>query len=77
MHGQAADLTLVKMDSAGIFTNQSANHVEAGRLAGTIGAEQTDNFATADFYIDVVHHHQVLKTLYKALDLKGGQSIAS
>ena len=49
MHGQAADLTLVKMDRAGIFTNQPANHVEAGRLAGTIGAEQTDNFATADF----------------------------
>jgi len=49
MHRQAADLTLVKMDSAGIFTNQPANHVKAGRLAGAIGAEQTDNLATADF----------------------------
>ena len=49
MHRQAADLTLVKMDGASIFANQPANYVEAGRLAGAIGAEQTDDFATADF----------------------------
>ena len=77
MHRQSADFALAKMDGAGIFANQPANHVEAGRLTSAIGAEQTDNFATADFQIDVVHNRQVLKTFYKALDLKGGQSIAS
>ena len=49
MHRQTADLTLVKVDGAGIFTNQPADHVEAGRLAGAVGAEQTDDFASADF----------------------------
>ena len=55
MHRQATDLTLVKMDGAGIFTNQPANHVEAGRLAGAVGAEQADAVATLDLEINAFH----------------------
>ena len=45
MHGQMGDIRLVDVDPTGVRFHQSDNHVEAGGLAGAIGAEQADDLA--------------------------------
>ena len=45
VHGQVGDIAVIDLNAAGIGFHQPDNHVEAGGLAGAVGAQQADNLA--------------------------------
>src|SRR5690606_12384339 len=53
VHGQAGDVLAVQADAAGVGGDQAADHVEAGGLARTIGAKQTDDLALGDVHAEL------------------------
>ena len=48
--------------------DEAGNHVEAGGLAGAVGAEQPDHFAALDVQADRTHHRPLVETLADAGD---------
>jgi len=46
---------VVERDPAAVGRHQADDHVEAGGLAGAIGAEQPDHFTAMDLHRHVVH----------------------
>mmetsp|Transcript_6384 Transcript_6384/g.26028 ORF Transcript_6384/g.26028 Transcript_6384/m.26028 type:complete len:371 (+) Transcript_6384:3-1115(+) len=54
--GQALHLGAVDADHAGVRAHQADDHVEAGRLAGAIGAQQADDLAAVHAHMDVLDH---------------------
>src|SRR5271156_5078947 len=48
VHGNAGDVFSVGEDVAGIGRDEADDHVEAGRLAGAVRAEQAHDFSLAD-----------------------------
>ena len=60
MHWQRGDVLGVDGDPAVIRRHQAHDHVEAGGLAGAVGAEQADNLAGANFQRNVQHHFFLL-----------------
>ena len=55
MHGQAGQVLVAEPHRAGVGGHQPDHHVEAGRLAGAVGAEQADHLARLDVEGDAVH----------------------
>ena len=53
---QVGEIALVEVDAAGVDRNQPDDHVEAGRLAGAVRAEQADHFAARNLQRHVLHH---------------------
>ena len=47
VHGQAGHVMAVDLDRAVVGRHQAGDHVEAGGLAGAIGAQQAHHFAAA------------------------------
>ena len=54
VHLQGGDVLAVERDPAVIGRDLAGGHAEAGRLAGAVGAEQTDDLAEADLEIDAI-----------------------
>src|SRR5258708_6261550 len=53
--------------SAGVHANEADDHVEAGGLAGAVGAEQPHHLAARDLERHVLHHGSGLVALAQAL----------
>jgi hypothetical protein len=56
IHRHPRDVGPVEPDRAGRGRDEARDHVERGRLAGAVGAEQADDLALAQLERDVVHH---------------------
>ena len=56
VHRQSGDVGAVEIDAALVGLDQAGDHVEHGRLAGAVGAEQADRLAFADVKADALHH---------------------
>ena len=63
--GQMGYCLSVEMYLAAITGDQSDYHVEAGGFSCTVGAEQADDFATADFDRNIVNDCPLLVTLFQ------------
>ena len=50
------EVLAVELDAAAVGRDETDDHVEAGRLAGAVGAEQADHFAARHFERHVVDH---------------------
>ena len=48
VHRSLGDIFIIKEDLAGFTANRPDNHIETGRLAGAVGAKQTNNLTTVD-----------------------------
>ena len=68
IHRQAGDVEAVEPDRAVVGLDQPGDHVEAGRLARAIGAEQADGLAALHREADVAHHLAALVALADAID---------
>src|ERR1043165_8735133 len=64
---QMRELVAVEVDRARVDRHEPHDHVEAGRLAGAVGAEQADDFAARDLERNVLHHGARLVALAQAL----------
>src|SRR2546430_8032733 len=64
---QVRELGGVEVDAAGIDRYQPDDHVEAGRLARAVGAEQSHHLAAGDIKRNVLHHSARLVALAQAL----------
>src|SRR5437899_1568869 len=64
---QVRELGGVEVDAAGVDRYQPDDHVEAGRLARAVGAEQPHHLAAGDIERDVLHHGARLVALAQAL----------
>jgi hypothetical protein len=53
----------VQLDMAGIGTHQAGQDVEAGGLAGAVGAEQADGFAALERQRDAAQHGTLAELL--------------
>ena len=60
----------VDLDGAGIGRDQAGDHVEAGGLAGAVGAEQADHLAALERQADRTHHRALVEALADAGDDK-------
>jgi len=47
VHGEVGDGGVIEGDFAGIWPDETDDHIEGGGFAGAIGAEEADNFAGA------------------------------
>ena len=56
VHGQFGDLRIVQENMPAIRDDLAGNHVEAGRLAGSVRAEEADNLSLFHFHRDALHH---------------------
>jgi len=54
VHGEVGDFFFVELDDAGIRTDEPDDHIKAGGFAGSVGAEEADDFALLDGDGDVV-----------------------
>jgi len=54
VHREVGDFFFVELDDAGIGTDEADDHVEAGGFAGSVGAEETDDFTLLDGDGDVI-----------------------
>src|SRR6478735_2233504 len=63
VHGLGRDVGVVETDAAGVGADESHDHVEAGRLAGAVGAEQADDFALVDAAGEVADDFALLVAL--------------
>ncbi len=69
---QVGELVAVEVDRARVHRHQAHDHVEAGRLAGAVGAEQADHLAARDLERHVLHHRAGLVALAQALRCSAG-----
>ena len=53
-HRPVGDVLAVQIDATAIGFDHAADHAKTGRLAGAIGAKQTDDFGLANIQIDTV-----------------------
>ena len=53
-HRPVGDVAPVKIDATTVGFDHAADHPKAGRLSGTVGAEQSDDFDSADVQIHAV-----------------------
>ena len=67
---QALHRLAVDADLAGVGTHQADHHVEAGRLAGAVGAEQAHHLAGAHGQVHVLHDHARAVALLQAAGLQ-------
>ena len=56
VHRQVGDVLAVQENSACVRLHQPHDGIKAGRLAGTVGTQQADNFAAVDGERNVVKH---------------------
>ena len=54
VHRHLRDVVAVEFDPAGVDRDEAGDHVEAGRLARAVRAEQADRLAAADVHVDAV-----------------------
>jgi len=66
-HWCLAEGFCIKQYLAAIGLDQTDDHVERGGLAGTVGAQQADDFAAAQFKRDILDHLAALVALAQAL----------
>ena len=60
------------MDIAAIGRHQADDHVETGGLAGTVRAEQADDFAGLDLEGNVLDHRPRLVALFQVMGRERG-----
>ncbi len=63
VHRFGSEVAAIQFDTAGIGFDQTHDHVEAGGLAGAIGAEQTDHFAGLEREAELLDHFALLVLL--------------
>src|SRR5712691_2373102 len=63
IHRQIGDVLAVELDRPGVGGNEADDDVEAGGLAGAVGAEQADDLAALHRHTDVAQHRAALKAL--------------
>ena len=68
VHRQARHVGAVDRYGAFIGGHQPGDHVEHGRLAGAVGAEQADGFAPRDREAHPAHDHALLVALLDVVD---------
>ena len=56
VHGQAGNVLAVEQDAAAVGLHQAHDRIEAGGLAGAVGAEQAEHLAAVDAERDVGQH---------------------
>src|SRR5690606_6322741 len=56
VHRQVGDVLAAELDASAVRHHQPDAHVEAGGLAGTVGAEQADDLAAVDGQRRFPHH---------------------
>ena len=66
IHGQIGHVIAVEADGAGIGADQAGDDVEAGRLAGAVGAQQPHRLAPAQRHRDAAQHRALLELLRQA-----------
>jgi hypothetical protein len=71
VHGLVADVQVVDQYAALIGLDQADDHVEAGGLAGAVGAEQADDLAAVDRQADVTHDLAAFVALGQVLGFQG------
>ena len=59
VHGRVGQDLAVEPNDAGIRTKQADDHVEDGRLAGAVRAEQADDLTAVDVEGDALYSHLV------------------
>ena len=67
VHRHRGDVEAVDLDRAFVDRHQAGDHVEAGRLAGAVGAEQADGLAGAHAERDAVDDLAALVAFGQAL----------
>ena len=67
IHRVAGDVLAVEHDAASVSRNQADDHVEAGGLAGTVGAQQADHFAGVEGQPEILDDFALLVLLAQAL----------
>jgi len=67
IHRQIGDVLPVELDRPGIGGDEAGDDVEAGGLAGAVGAEQTDDLAALHRHADVAQHRAALEALAEAV----------
>ncbi|MDT4867008.1 hypothetical protein FQZ97_1018970 [compost metagenome] len=72
VHRQVADVVVVDQDAALVGLHQADDHVEAGGLARTVGAEQADDLPAVDAQADVTHDLAALVALGQVLGFQSG-----
>ena len=60
----------VKLDATTIRRDQTGDHVEHRRLAGSVRTEQADRFATTHGKTNALHDLAAAKTFFDAMDGK-------
>ena len=71
VHRHRRHVETVDLDLALVDRHQPGDHVEAGGLAGAVGAEQSDRLAGADAERHAVHHLSALVALGQAVGDQG------
>uniref|UniRef100_A0A1I7Y9Y7 RNA polymerase beta subunit n=1 Tax=Steinernema glaseri TaxID=37863 RepID=A0A1I7Y9Y7_9BILA len=71
MHGLVADVQVVDQHAALVGLYQADDHVEAGGLAGAVGAEQADDLAAVDGQADITHDLPAFVGLGQVLGFEG------
>ncbi len=56
VHRKLGDVLAVEEDAAAVGLHQAHHRIEAGRLAGAVGAEKADDLAAVDVERNVVEH---------------------
>jgi hypothetical protein len=56
VHRLGRDVLAVQPDRAAVGRDQAGDHVEAGGLAGAVGAQQARDLSALDMQGDVAHH---------------------
>ncbi|VTQ59446.1 Uncharacterised protein [Stenotrophomonas maltophilia] len=67
IHRIAGDVFAIEHDAASVSRNQADDHVEAGGLAGAVGAEQADHFTGVEGQPEVLDDFALLVLLAQAL----------
>jgi hypothetical protein len=66
VHGQAGNVLAVEQDAAAVGLHQAHDRIEAGRLAGAVGAEQADHLAALDSERDVLQHRLACRRIWRS-----------
>ena len=74
VHRLAGDVLAVEPDLAAVRGDQAGDHVEAGGLAGAVGAEQAGDLAALDVQGDVAHHLTLAEGAGDVLDAQAGRA---
>src|SRR5688572_20670304 len=67
IHRQLRDVVPVEADRSDVGRDEAGDHVEAGRLAGAVRAEEADRLAALHEEADVAHDGPLAKTLAEIL----------